>query len=131
MIPTDKSANMILDWFSSDPSGLQIAPRALLKHCGNPAPLDWLIGKTRFEINFKEIHFLGTTEKTAQSVVQLDDVFDLAPEIEIGITPRPFEIEKVKQLSILFGNHHDIGVLQIIVVNTLPMKRLESQSQAA
>lgn len=102
---------MILEGLSRDASRFQIAPPALLKYCGNPAALDRLAGKTRAEINFKKIHLLGTAEKTAKRVVQLDDIFDLAPEIEIGISPRPFEIEKIKQLSILFGNHHDIGVL--------------------
>ena len=100
----------------------------MLKYCGDPAPLDWLAAKTRVQIDFKKIHFLGTTEKTAQSVVQLDYILDLAPEFQIGIAARPFQIEKVKQLTVYLGNHDDIGVLQIIVVNTLPMKRLEDQS---
>jgi hypothetical protein len=44
-------------------------------------------------------------------MIQLDDIFDLAPKIEIGIAARPFQIKEVKELSILLRNDNDIGVL--------------------
>jgi hypothetical protein len=107
-----------------------IQPIRLAHDFFNPLPPDASRGKVVSEVLFQHHQLIGSSQITAESSMQLNEIFEPALLAQSGVLSNPLQIEKKKRGRLLSPGGQNIRVLQVVMIDLSPVKHLEQLPQA-